>query len=74
MFKIRNKALFPILIGTLICVIMMVYIPAIADLFHFAPMNMSYFLIAIGVGFFSVLRFEVIKQIARTKGIELLKN
>jgi hypothetical protein len=71
---IKNKALFPILIGTLVCVIIMVYIPAVADLFHFVAMDIKYFLLAIGIGFCSILRFEVVKRIARKRNIELLKN
>lgn len=74
MFKIKNKALFPIIWGALVCTIAMVYIPAIADIFHFVPINIGHFLLAIGAGFCSVLRFEGIKWIARKKGVELLKN
>ncbi len=74
MFKIRNAALFPILIITLVCVILMVYIPAIADIFHFSGMDIKYFLFAILAWFCSVLRFEIVKRFARRKGIELLKD
>lgn len=74
MLRIKNKALFPIIIGTLTCIILMVYVPAIANLFHFISMDIRYFLIAIGVWFLSVIRFEMVKRIARVKEIELLKN
>ncbi|MFA7298258.1 MAG: cation-translocating P-type ATPase [Candidatus Absconditabacterales bacterium] len=74
MFSIKNIALFPILIGTLICIIMMVYIPAVANIFHFTSMGIRYFLLAIVAGFSSVLRFEIVKLIARKRGVELLKD
>lgn len=47
MFKVKNAALFPILIATLACIVMMVYIPAIANIFHFTSMGIKYFLLAI---------------------------
>ena len=74
MFKVKNAALFPILIATLACIVMMVYIPAIANIFHFTSMGIKYFLLAIAGWIFSVLRFEIVKFIARRKQIELLKN
>ena len=46
MFKVKNAALFPILIATLACIVMMVYIPAIANIFHFTSMGIKYFLLA----------------------------
>jgi hypothetical protein len=54
--------------------IMMVYVPPIANIFHFTSMGISYFLLAIAGWVFSVLRFEIVKLIARKKGMELLKN
>jgi len=74
MFKVKNKILFPILIWTILCLIAIVYIPSIANIFHFTSMGIEYFLLAIAVWFFSVLRFEIVKLVARKKGIELLKN
>jgi Ca2+-transporting ATPase len=74
MFKVKNKILFPILIWTILCLIAIVYIPSIANIFHFTSIGIEYFLLAIAVWFFSVLRFEIVKLVARKKGIELLKN
>lgn len=74
MFSIKNSALFPILIVTLTLVIMMVYVPAVANIFHFTSMGIKYFLLAITAWFSSVLRFEIVKLVARKRGIELLKN
>lgn len=74
MFKVKNTALFPILIWTIAFLIMMVYIPSIANIFHFTSMEIPYFLLAIGWWLFSVVRFEWIKYFFNKKGIELLKN
>jgi len=74
MLRIKNAALFPILIWTIFCLIMIVYVPPIANIFHFTSMGISYFLLAIAGWIFSVLRFEIVKLIARKKGMELLKN
>jgi magnesium-transporting ATPase (P-type) len=47
MFKIKNKALLPVVIGALVCLIMMVYVPAVQNIFHFTSMPVGYFLLAI---------------------------
>lgn len=74
MFRVRNVALFPVLIVTMLCLIAMVYIPAISNVFHFTTMEPKYFLLAITAWFISIAWFEIVKFAANKKGIELLKN
>lgn len=74
MIKVKNTALWPILLWTLACLIMMVYVPAVQNIFHFTSMGIWYFLLAIAGGLLSVVWFEWVKFFSNRKGIELLKN
>lgn len=74
MLKVKNTALFPIMWWTLAFVVMMVYVPAVQNIFHFTSMGIWYFLLAIATWFLSVLRFELLKFFSNKKGIELLKD
>jgi len=72
--KIKNAALIPVVVWALVCLIMMVYIPAIQNIFHFSSMSIAYFLLAIAGWLLSVFRFEWVKFFSNKKGIELLKD
>jgi len=72
--KIKNTALLPVAIWAIIVLIMMVYIPAVQNIFHFTSMPVQYFLLAIAWGLFSVFRFEWVKFFSNRRGIELLKD
>jgi Ca2+-transporting ATPase len=47
MIKVKNVALLPVVISAVIFLILMVYVPAIQNIFHFTSMPISYFLLAI---------------------------
>lgn len=48
MLKIKNAALLPVVIGAVIFLVLMVYVPAVQNIFHFTSMPIHYFLFAIG--------------------------
>lgn len=72
--KIKNPALLPVVTWALVFLILMVYIPAVQNIFHFTSMSIWYFLLAIGWWLFSVFRFEWVKFFSNKRGIELLKD
>ncbi|MFA6255551.1 MAG: cation-translocating P-type ATPase [Candidatus Absconditabacterales bacterium] len=74
MLKIRNTALIPVILGALVCLIIMVYIPAVQNIFYFTSMRIGYFILALAGGLLSVFRFEGVKFFSKRKGIELLKD
>ncbi|MEI7557720.1 MAG: cation transporting ATPase C-terminal domain-containing protein [bacterium] len=45
--KIKNAALLPVVIGALVMLVLMVYVPAVSNMFHFTSMKIEYFLLAI---------------------------
>jgi Ca2+-transporting ATPase len=63
----KNAALPWVLIGALAFLALVVYVPFLRDLFSFAFMNWTDFLIAAGAGIVSVLWFEVLKLFMRMK-------
>jgi Ca2+-transporting ATPase len=46
--KIKNVALLPVVLSALVMLVLMVYVPAIQNIFHFTSMGIWYFLLAIG--------------------------
>lgn len=58
-----NKVLIWITICTLASLVMTIYLPFFARLFKFEALPISYLLLSLGVGFGSVICFEVIKWI-----------
>jgi Ca2+-transporting ATPase len=74
MLKIRNTALIPVILWALVCLIIMVYIPAVQNIFYFTSMRIGYFILALAGWLLSVFRFEWVKFFSKRKGIELLKD
>lgn len=72
--KIKNAALLPVVIGALVMLVLMVYVPAVSNMFHFTSMKIEYFLLAIAGWIISIARFEWVKYFSNRKWIELLKN
>jgi Ca2+-transporting ATPase len=72
--KDPNRALFWVLGGALIFLGLVVFVPPLQKLFHFAPMHSIDILIALGAGIASILWFELVKIVSRIKNIELLKE
>jgi Ca2+-transporting ATPase len=60
-----NQALSWVFLGTLACLFLVIFIPGLRELFHFAPVPPLYLAIAAGAGFLSVLWFEVYKYWTR---------
>jgi Ca2+-transporting ATPase len=56
-----NMALLTVFAGTLVCLFLVLYIPAIQDLFRFGPIMPSDLLISAGAGILSVVWFEIFK-------------
>ena len=65
--KVRNPALFWVIGGALIFLALVVYVPGLQRLFHFAPMHLLDLAIAFVAGLFSVAWFEVMKLITRSR-------
>jgi P-type Ca2+ transporter type 2C len=57
-----NRALGWVFAGTLICLLLVLYIPSLQDLFRFDPLTLSEFLVCAGAGILSVLWFEIFKS------------
>ncbi len=65
--KVRNPALFWVIGGALIFLALVVYVPGLQRLFHFAPMHLVDLAIAFVAGLFSIAWFEVMKLFARRR-------
>jgi Ca2+-transporting ATPase len=66
-FKAPNPALRWVIVGALLFLGLVVYVPGLRDLFHFAPMHPLDLGISLGAGFLSVAWFELAKTIARAR-------
>jgi Ca2+-transporting ATPase len=56
-----NKVLFSVIIGAVFCLIAVLYIPFLSNLFHLKPLHLNDFLIIGVVVFISLAWFEVLK-------------
>jgi len=59
--KEKNKAFVGVIVGALFVLVMVVYVPALRNLFHFSILSIYDFLVAFFCGIFSVIWFEGIK-------------
>ncbi|MGD0725157.1 MAG: cation-translocating P-type ATPase [Spirochaetia bacterium] len=66
-FAVRNPALLWVIGGALGFLALVVYVPALQRLFHFAIMHPLDLAIAFAAGLFSIAWFEVMKLIARRR-------
>jgi Ca2+-transporting ATPase len=60
-----NRALAWVFAGTLICLFLVLYIPALRDLFRFAPVPFIDLVTCAGAGVLSILWFEIYKYWSR---------
>ena len=60
-FKIKNKALIFVIIGALMFLALVIYVPFLQNLFYFSFMRLTDLAIAFSAGVLSILLFEVIK-------------
>ena len=67
MFKTKNSALIGIFVGVIIFLGLVLNIPFLQKLFHFAPMYLNDLLICSVAGTVSILWFEIFKTIGRKK-------
>ncbi|MGB9120750.1 MAG: cation-translocating P-type ATPase [Candidatus Angelobacter sp.] len=56
-----NRSLWAITIGTIVALLLVLYVPLLRNLFHFTVLHASDVLIAVLAGFFGVLWFETLK-------------
>jgi P-type Ca2+ transporter type 2C len=66
-FAVPNPALWWVLGGALSFLGLVVYVPGLRELFHFAPMSPVDLVIALAAGLVSVAWFEVVKVAARRR-------
>ncbi len=56
-----NRALLGVFAGTLVSLFLVLYLPALQDLFRFGPVTLPYLLLSAGAGILSVVWFEIFK-------------
>ena len=72
--RIPNQALKWVIIGAILFLGLVIYVPFLQKIFHFAPMHCLDIIIAVVAGFLSVVWFEIVKILSVKKNIELLKD
>lgn len=60
-FRSANKILFIIFASALSCLLAVLYIPFLSNLFHMAPLGLGDFVIIVAVSFISLAWFEILK-------------
>jgi P-type Ca2+ transporter type 2C len=71
---VPNKALAWVVAGACAFLGIVIYVPFLRGIFHFARLHPLDIAIALGSGLVSVIWFEVVKYIALRKHVELLKD
>ncbi len=61
----RNMLMVGVICFTVVVTAIMLYVPAVADLFDIDPLNIKHLLICAGAGFLSVVWYEVVKFFRR---------
>ncbi len=72
--KVKNPAIAWVVSGTLFFLGLVIYVPSLRDVFHFAFMHANDILLALSLGVVSVAWFEIIKFISHIRHVELLKD
>lgn len=72
--KIRNRALWLVIIGTLFFLFLILYIPFLRKFFHFNTLHLVDFIICLIAGVISIIWFEVLKIISIKKNKSLSKD
>ncbi|HJX56142.1 MAG TPA: cation transporting ATPase C-terminal domain-containing protein, partial [Methanoregula sp.] len=57
-----NRALWWVFAGTLACLMLVLFVPALRELFRFGPVMFSDLLLCAGAGIMSVVWFEIYKD------------
>ncbi|HOT45813.1 MAG TPA: cation-translocating P-type ATPase [Spirochaetota bacterium] len=71
---VPNRALAWVVAGATTFLGIVIYVPFLRDIFHFAPLHPLDIAIALGSGIVSIAWFEAVKYIAFRKHVELLKD
>ncbi len=71
---VPNKALAWVVAGAITFLGIVIYVPFLREIFHFARLHPLDIAIALGSGLVSVIWFEIVKAIAFRKHVELLKD
>jgi P-type Ca2+ transporter type 2C len=66
--SVPNPALTWVVVGALVFLGLVVFVPGLRNLFHFAPMHLLDFLIAVVAGIVSIAWFEVVKLVSVRRG------
>lgn len=65
--KVPNSALWWVILGSLVTIFTVLYIPYLRELFRFAPLSPLDITICVGAGLISILWFEVWKALSKRK-------
>jgi Ca2+-transporting ATPase len=71
---VPNQALKWVIVGAILFLGLVIYVPFLQKMFHFASMHSLDIIIAIVAGILSVAWFEIVKILSVKKHIELLKD
>lgn len=64
-----NKVFFTVLGGALLCLVAVLYIPSLANLFHLAPLYLNDLMLILAAVFVSLIWFEIYKSLDNNKVI-----
>ncbi len=65
--KLKNKALWGVVLTAISALLLVIYVPALRNLFHFSVLSVLDLLIALASGVVSLLWFEVFKKLSLRK-------
>ncbi len=74
LMAVKNRVVKWVLGGAILFLTLVVSIPFLRDIFHFSVPSVWAILIAISAGIVSILWFEILKMIARSKKIDLFRD
>jgi Ca2+-transporting ATPase len=66
-FRNKNPLIWIIIAVSFVLLLVIIYQPAVASLFKVTPLNLYQFIITVGVGFASVIWFEIYKWVIRLR-------
>ncbi|PKL40431.1 MAG: ATPase [Spirochaetae bacterium HGW-Spirochaetae-1] len=70
----RNSAQTWVVLGAIVFLGIVISVPFLRNMFHFAPMHAVDILLALSAGLASIVWFEIVKLISSRKHVELLKD
>jgi Ca2+-transporting ATPase len=73
-FRSPNSALPWVLVGALLFLVLVIFVPFLQNIFHFAPIHTLDFCLALIAGIVSIAWFELLKIVTRKFHIDLLED